>query len=106
MKTKQEVFDMLEVNSIAHAKKVVYKGTDCGAWIEFYWWGVSMGSIVEGSDSETSVYMLKYKDDFSKEDFWGALDRIDIEGLNRLLSSVSAIVNELVNRLLEERSHE
>ena len=39
---------------VKHLKKSIYKGTSCGAWIEWDDKRISIGSIVEGSDAEFS----------------------------------------------------
>jgi DNA-directed RNA polymerase subunit RPC12/RpoP len=49
--------------------RAVYKGTDCGAWIEFDDEGVLLGSIVEGADFGTVTYRLEYP--FTADD-WNA----------------------------------
>lgn len=35
-----------------HLEKAIYKGTECGAWIQWTEDTVTIGSIVEGSDAE------------------------------------------------------
>lgn len=37
-----------------HLEHAIYKGTDCGAWINWTCSKVNIGSIVEGSDAEFS----------------------------------------------------
>ncbi len=59
------------------AKKAVYKGTACGAWLEFKDDSVVVGSIVEGVDYGTDSYPLKYP--FGEDDFWSALTVVESE---------------------------
>ena len=39
-------------------EKAVYKGTDCGAWIECTETELRVGSIVEGSDVDCQTHIL------------------------------------------------
>lgn len=41
-----------EAHRIARLNKIVYKNTDCGAWVQVHPDRVVIGSIVEGSDAE------------------------------------------------------
>lgn len=52
---------LTEQEMMVHCKKYLYKGTACGAWIEFSEDGIILGSIVEGCDFETAIYPLSYK---------------------------------------------
>lgn len=62
----------------AGLSKAVYTGTDCGAWIDLSRAGqVRLGSIVEGSDAETTVHALTYP--FRVGHFWDALDEVNME---------------------------
>lgn len=63
--------------SIKLLEKAIYKGTECGAWIECLDNGVRMGSIVEGAEECTGVSVLEYP--FSEDDFWDSLSDIEIE---------------------------
>lgn len=58
-------------------KKAIYKGTDCGAWVEFAPEGVSVGSIVEGVDCGTDTHTLPYP--FYISEFWGAVEEVEQE---------------------------
>lgn len=58
-------------------KKAIYKGTDCGAWLDFSDTSVKVGSIVEGTDAETNVYELQYP--FTLADFWQAAQAVEDE---------------------------
>lgn len=62
-------------NAISKIKKAIYKGTDCGAWVNFESDGVEVGSIVEGVDEGTETFTLKYPFEIKK--FWEALDEIE-----------------------------
>ena len=63
--------------SVAQAKRSTYKYTSCGAWLETDKEGVSVGSIVEGSDQGTETYKLNYP--FEIKDFWNSLDAVEQE---------------------------
>lgn len=67
----------LEVALESKMKRALYKGTDCGAWIEFDADGVRVGSIVEGCDFGTASYNLKYP--FEKSDLEERLQAIEKE---------------------------
>jgi hypothetical protein len=61
-----EHFGMDRGASMAQVKKAVYKGTDCGAWIEFDFGPeetvgscLLVGSIVEGCDVDCETHRLK-----------------------------------------------
>jgi hypothetical protein len=60
--TKNEVLEYFSSKTEQQAKKHIYKYTDCGAWIEFEEDGIALGSIVEGSESGTSTFKIKYED--------------------------------------------
>lgn len=73
------------VSQLAHAvgvitpgliRKAIYKGTECGAWINFREDGVDIGSIVEGVNECTDTIKLDYEK-FTDEDFWQALKKIE-----------------------------
>jgi hypothetical protein len=64
--------------------RAVYKGTDCGAWVQFDSDGVVIGSIVEGSEAEYSERIdldgIEPSDEGAEllnERFWAALDRCE-----------------------------
>lgn len=63
----------------AACEKRIYKYTDCGAWIEFHDWGISLGSIVEGCDFGTATYPLYYSDKFTEKDIQDRIDAIEAE---------------------------
>jgi hypothetical protein len=58
-------------------KQVVYKTTDCGAWIGFSPCGIEVGSIVEGSDASVGPYKLYYP--FSIEEYRAVLRIVEAE---------------------------
>ena len=62
---------------MSRIKRSTYKCTDCGAWVEFYDSGVSVGSIVEGVDHGTESHALLYPFEFEK--FWEALEDVEAE---------------------------
>jgi hypothetical protein len=61
--------------------RVVYKGTNCGAWAKIVKKGkdykVSVGSIVEGVDYGTNTYSLTTP--FKSKDFWANLVMVEQE---------------------------
>jgi hypothetical protein len=58
-------------------EKAVYKGTDCGAWIERTACpeGVRVGSIVEGAEQCAEPISLTWP--FTEAQFWEALQDIE-----------------------------
>lgn len=59
-------------------KKSVYKGTDCGAWLELTDPNtIEMGSIVEGADECSDSHTLTFP--FEGKQIWDALDAIEKE---------------------------
>jgi len=58
-------------------ERYLYKHTSCGANITFKDTGVTVGSIIEGSDSETSYYDLYYP--FTKEDWDQVIEAVESE---------------------------
>ena len=52
-----------------HIERVLFKYTDCGAWIHWENGTVSIGSIVEGSDAEFSK-TFSFPVDSSEIDSW------------------------------------
>lgn len=67
----------MNCDTVATAEKAVYKGTECGAWIKFEDDGVTVGSIVKGSDDEVTRDKLLYP--FEEKEFWDNLDDINSE---------------------------
>jgi hypothetical protein len=55
----------------------IYKDYTCGPWISFDDGGVTLGSIVEGSNACAEEHKLNYP--FGTDDFDDALDNIDAE---------------------------
>lgn len=60
--TKEKVLEYFSAQNEEQAKRYLYKYTDCGAWIEFQEDGIALGSIVEGSESGTTTFKIKYQD--------------------------------------------
>lgn len=60
--TKNEILKYFSSENEEQAKNHIYKYTDCGAWIEFEENGIALGSIVEGSESGTTTFKIKYED--------------------------------------------
>jgi hypothetical protein len=56
-------------------EKLLFKSTECGAWIEFRDDCVRVGSIVEGCDFGTSIYPLKYP--FSDVSYYARLAAVE-----------------------------
>jgi len=75
--TLKDLFKEVGVDTLAALKKSIFKGTECGAWIEPGEGYVVLGSIVEGSDAEATPVELFYP--FSRDDFWQALESVDKE---------------------------
>lgn len=75
-----EMYDLLsgelDVNPELWSKRI-YKGTDCGAWLEYGDDYIRVGSIVEGVDDGTQVHELKWP--FTKDEFWNAVDNVEKE---------------------------
>jgi len=57
--------------------KAIYKGTDCGAWIQWDDKGIDVGSIVEGSDVDCTPIRLDFPTTVAA--VWAALTAIDEE---------------------------
>lgn len=62
----------------------IYKDYDCGPWISFDDDGVTLGSIVEGSDACATEHELNYP--FSHEEFDVALHEVNDE-VNEIFSN-------------------
>lgn len=64
----------------AQIAKAIYKGTDCGAWIQFTETGLAVGSIVEGSEADCTTHELKWTGE-ENVGAWleKALDEIEME---------------------------
>lgn len=57
-----------------HLEHSIYKGTSCGAWIQWNCTSVSIGSIVEGSDAE---FYCKFSYPFESTAVFSWLDELD-----------------------------
>lgn len=65
-------------NTVEGWSKAIYKGTDCGAWLEVVdGQSIRLGSIVEGCDQGATPRVLVWP--FKAEAFWGALTEIEQE---------------------------
>jgi hypothetical protein len=64
----QVVLDFFSAKDEEQAKHFMYKYTSCGADLNFCDYGIRISSIVEGCDFGTAIYVLRYKDNFTKED--------------------------------------
>lgn len=73
---EKQMLDCIGTDTVESAEKAIYKGTECGAWIIFDEEGVSIGSIVEGSEAEVGPEHLAYP--FVSERFWEELEEINI----------------------------
>ena len=51
-------YGLQESDDDTRLSKALFKGTDCGAWIEFTETGLAVGSIVEGSDVDCTTHTL------------------------------------------------
>ena len=58
VKRVMEHFGLEESDPVHRLEKAIFKGTDCGAWIEFTETGLAVGSIVEGSDVSCTTQTL------------------------------------------------
>mgnify|MGYP006189116905 CR=1 FL=1 len=83
MMTKQykdghkKVLGFFSAENEKQCERNLYKYTIFGACIEFKDWGISLGSIVEGSDDGTDVFDLRYGKGFSKKIIGKTIDRIE-----------------------------
>jgi hypothetical protein len=63
--------------SIQAISRVIYKGTECGAWVDEHDGAIRIGSIVEGSDAEVATVVLPYP--FTMERFWKDCEQVNAE---------------------------
>lgn len=63
--------------NIEQVSRNTYKYTNCGAWCSSDKKGIQVGSIVEGSDTDTETHNLNYP--FEMKNFWDALDQVEKE---------------------------
>lgn len=75
----QLVLDWFAAETEAQCRRRLYKATDCGAWVEFGEDGITLGSIVEGCDFGTNVYLLRWGNGFKAEDIQARIDEIERE---------------------------
>ncbi|HIB83290.1 MAG TPA: hypothetical protein EYO59_01435 [Chromatiaceae bacterium] len=73
-------FGLEEGCPVHKIKKALFKGTACGAWIEFPEHGLAVGSIVEGSDIDCESHHFDWTGEEDVESFLNkALDEIERE---------------------------
>ena len=75
----QVVLDFFSAKDESEAIRNIYKYTNAGMWLEFKDYGIRIGSIVEGCDFGTAIYVLRYKDDFTKDDIQKRIDAVEHE---------------------------
>tara|TARA_R100000005_G_C4905597_1_gene145670 strand:- start:404 stop:682 length:279 start_codon:yes stop_codon:yes gene_type:complete len=68
---------LLGEEDFSQVQKNTFKFTECGAYIEEDEDGIAIGSIIEGSDLETSKTFLRYP--FEIQEFWDALEATEKE---------------------------
>lgn len=68
-------------NTIESISRAIYKGTDCGAWVDARTVddkpGIGVGSIVEGVERTTETQELAFP--FSDKQFWSAVAQVEKE---------------------------
>ena len=72
-----DILKYLSSESQDQAKRHIYKATECGASIHFRDNGITIGSIVEGADCDTTYHELDYP--FLVKDFSEAVDEVEAE---------------------------
>jgi len=79
IRNERALLRFLEAGTRDQAKRMVYKYTDCGAWLEFLprRAGIRVGSIVEGCDFGTATYSLLYP--FTPEDYDERIKAVEAE---------------------------
>ena len=79
-KRVKEHYGLQESDDDARLSKALFKGTECGAWIEFTETGLAVGSIVEGSDVDCTTHNLIWTGEENVEKWLdSALDEIEVE---------------------------
>lgn len=71
-------------NAAKRIDKAIYKGTECGAWVQFDEHGIIVGSIVEGSDAEFSKRVNLEGIDFDTEGAEEELNRRFYEAIDEI----------------------
>jgi len=78
IKNLNDLLKVVGVDSKGELERVIYKYTDCGAWVATdNAEEVRLGSIVEGVDYVTREHCLTYP--FTRDKFWRALEAIEEE---------------------------
>jgi len=73
-------FGLEEGCPVHRIEKALFKGTECGAWIDFTDYGLVVGSIVEGSDFECESHYFDWTGEEDVESFLDkALYEIELE---------------------------
>lgn len=67
--------DLLDGCTRSVFERHLYRDTDCGAWVKFDAIGITLGSIVEGSDAEVWPVVLRYP--FTADDYDAAISAIE-----------------------------
>ena len=75
----QIVLDFFGAENEEQAIKNAYRYTNAGIWIGFCEYGIRLGSIVEGCDFGTAIYVLRYENEFTKEDIQKRIDAAEHE---------------------------
>ena len=86
----------LEGADVRRISRAVYKGTDCGAWLNVDERGLSVGSIVEGSDVDCTTHYLS----------WGEYLGMEEGELRTWLNSALVEIEEEANILWHEWNEE
>lgn len=74
----KKVLAFFSAENEKQCERILYKYTDCGAWIEFQDWGIRLGSIVEGWEDEgTKTFELTYGKGFSNKAIQKTIDTIE-----------------------------
>lgn len=73
----QELLEEIGAETIAAAVKGIFKYTDAGVSANFEFDGVTVSSIVEGSDIEITRPKLKFP--FEDHEFWDLLEEVNTE---------------------------
>lgn len=80
---------------LERVKRRVYKGTDCGAWVTVGDSGVTIGSIVEGSDAEVAPETIRLTSRMTKAEF-----------ISRWRAAVQGVEDEASRLWDEANAHE
>ena len=70
----QEFLDFMGVETIEQADRQVYKSTACGGWCKAEPTGISIGTIVEGSDAEFEDFLAYPFTNFLWDAVWALIE--------------------------------